>query len=193
MLETAEREAERAGVRLTLLCGGSTDLGPALGRLKLVTMGRSFHWMDRPATLAALDRLVVPDGAIAIFREARPPEGKPAWREAWDEVRELWTERLGGDPAWRCARALEPHPAVLARSAFGAMVRLAVDERRRTSMDDLIGRSLSMSNTSPARLGERRPAFEADLRAALAPFASEGAIEEHLAFEALVAWRPEVR
>jgi trans-aconitate methyltransferase len=44
--------------------GSSHDLGPELGRFQLVTMGRSFHWMDRVETLRRLDGMIDPGGAI---------------------------------------------------------------------------------------------------------------------------------
>ncbi|MGH8260883.1 MAG: class I SAM-dependent methyltransferase, partial [Steroidobacteraceae bacterium] len=50
MLEAAREAARNAGVALELWQGGSGDLTPAMGPYRLVTMGRSFHWMDRAAT-----------------------------------------------------------------------------------------------------------------------------------------------
>ena len=38
-----------------------------MGPYRLVTIGRAFHWMDRAATLAMLDRIVGPGGAVASF------------------------------------------------------------------------------------------------------------------------------
>jgi len=67
MLAVAKAEARATGIVLTLVIGGSEDLGPHLGRFRLVTMGRSFHWMDRDRTLGALDALIEADGAIGLF------------------------------------------------------------------------------------------------------------------------------
>jgi hypothetical protein len=57
-------------------------------------------------------------------------------------------------------------------------------------MDEMIGRTLSMSGTSPERVGERRPELEAELRAALSPFMVNGALTELIEAEALLATRP---
>ena len=51
---------------LTLWQGGSYDLTPDMGPFRLVTIGRAFHWMDRAATLAMLDRIVAPAAAVAL-------------------------------------------------------------------------------------------------------------------------------
>ena len=190
MLALAAEAAAAAGVALTLVGGGSGDLGPALGRFRLVTMGRSFHWMERDATLAALDALVCDGGAVAVLGEqhVEPPEGD--WRTAWKAVARKWTGAAGGsrprrdDPGWL------PHEAVLRRSAFSQVERLAVAEERATDLEALVGRAYSMSASTPAALGDRRAAFEADLRQALMPFLRQGTIRESVEFEALLARRP---
>src|SRR5690349_21823917 len=67
MLRVARRNAARAGKVIDFVPGSSNDLGPEFGRLHLVTIGRAFHWMDRPHTLETLDTLVDPSGAVALF------------------------------------------------------------------------------------------------------------------------------
>ena len=47
-----------------------------------------------------------------------------------------------------------------------------------------------MSVTAPTALGERRGKLEAELREALAPYATGGLVEEVLEAEALLAERP---
>ena len=42
-------------------------------------MGRAFHWMDRAATLAMLDKIVTPDGGVALFHDAHPPVEENGW------------------------------------------------------------------------------------------------------------------
>ncbi|MGH2688498.1 MAG: class I SAM-dependent methyltransferase, partial [Actinomycetota bacterium] len=63
MLEEARRLAVDAGVSIDFRLGDSFRL-PAmeLGTFDLVTMGASFHWMDRAATLATLDGMVTAGG-----------------------------------------------------------------------------------------------------------------------------------
>jgi SAM-dependent methyltransferase len=54
MLQAARENAERAHVKVSFVKGSSFELSPQLGRFKLVTIGRAFHWMDGDQTLAAL-------------------------------------------------------------------------------------------------------------------------------------------
>jgi hypothetical protein len=185
MLAAAEDAARAAGVRLTTRLGSSEDLGPHLGPFRLVVMGRSFHWMDRDRTLAALDTLVTAGGAVALLDVDHPEVPEDAWRAAFKAVCDRYAR-----PGRRRGPDEERHPVVLGRSAFRAVRRLSHAWRQRTSIDALVGRSLSMSSTTPEALGDARPAFEADLRAALDPFAEGGLVEEVLEAEALVATRP---
>ena len=46
------------------IIGGSEDLRSQMGKFRLVTMGRSFYWTDREATLRTLAQMVVSDGII---------------------------------------------------------------------------------------------------------------------------------
>src|SRR5215472_284873 len=69
-------ETEFGGIwRISFVHGSSFDLSPALGYFRLVTMGRSFQWMDRVETLRRLDKLIEPGGTVALFnsgyRDAR--------------------------------------------------------------------------------------------------------------------------
>jgi ubiquinone/menaquinone biosynthesis C-methylase UbiE len=52
--------------------GSSYDLDLNLGCFQLVTMGRSFHWMDRAQTLRSLDQIVETGGALALCRRNTP-------------------------------------------------------------------------------------------------------------------------
>ena len=190
MLGLAASEANAAGVRLTLVEGGSADLGPHLGEFRLVTMGRSFHWMERDLTLAALDGLVVPGGAVAVLGEHHVEAADNDWRAVWETIREKWTGTAGGSRARKRNPDWVPHDAVLRRSAFSDVERLTVPLTRDTDFEALIGRAYSMSSSTPAALGDKRADFEAELRQALAPFLHDGAIREDVEFEALLARRP---
>jgi SAM-dependent methyltransferase len=188
MLSLAASEAKAASVRLTLVEGGSTDLGPHLGEFQLVTMGRSFHWMERDQTLAALDELVVPGGAVAVLGEHHLA-ADDGWRAIWEAISQKWTGKASGSRARRRNPDWVPHDAVLRRSAFREVQRLTVAFARDTDLEALIGRAYSMSTSTPAALGDKRESFEADLRQALAPFLHDGAIREEVEFEALLAKR----
>lgn len=189
MLAAARDAARAADLPLTFVQGGSADLTARLGRFHLVTMGRSFHWMDREKTLTALDALIAPEGGIALFRDWHPEVPENDWQQAWRAARHRYAPNSGRGASIR-ADPETGHEAVLRHSAFSALRTLTHRYRRRTTIAALVTRALSMSSCSPEALGDARAAFEADIIAALTPFARDGAIEETVEAEALLAQRP---
>ncbi|HZB93491.1 MAG TPA: methyltransferase domain-containing protein [Stellaceae bacterium] len=183
MLAAAREAARGQPGHFMFVLGGSADLGPGLGRLSLVTMGRSFHWMDRERTLAQLDTMIEPQGGVALFGDRHPDVPENAWTKVWRATRDRYAE---SDPRVHA----RDHERVLRQSAFADVRRLTERFTRRTSLDALVDRTLSMSTTSPERLGAGRADFERDLRAALAPYATEGGVTELVEAEALLATRP---
>ena len=182
-------ETERLGIaNLRTVPGASADLGPHLGRFRLVTMGRSFHWMDRADTLRRLDALIEPGGAVALFRTDHPELPGNAWRVEFDALR----HRYGGDdPGFRHRRGGSArHEEVLLDSAFSHIEVLAIVERRRVPVAALVDRGLSMSATSPERLGERTADFARDIAALMQPHLCNGMVEEIIESVAVLAFRP---
>ncbi len=86
MLEAAEADAVAAGVDIALIRGSSYDLDRTRP-LKMTVMGRSFHWMDRSATLKALDEITVADAAVVLFGD-RHISSTPDWRQAVNTLAE---------------------------------------------------------------------------------------------------------
>lgn len=189
MLEAAAAAAETAGVALSLWQGGSYELTPAMGPYRLVTIGRAFHWMDRAATLAMLDRIVAPGGAIAFFHDTHPDTVENRWFKILREVTDRHSKD-GSHVAERRAGGHRRYEPFLFASAFTELDGLSVTLRRALSMDEIIGRAYSLSTCAPERLGARRADFEADLRAALKPLSVDGNFLEIAEMVALLARRP---
>jgi SAM-dependent methyltransferase len=190
MLAAAKAAADAQGVTVDFRCLGSGDLTPGMGPFKLVAMGRSFHWMDRAATLAMLDRIVAPGGGVALFHDAHPPVDENRWFKALNDVarkfdrdeNEHVKERNGGH------RRYEPF---LFASAFTELDWLSVTIRHALTIDDIVGRAFSMSTCAPDRLGARAQDFENNLRAALREIAPDGNFTEIAELVALLARRPD--
>ena len=190
MLAEAKEAAREAAVAVDFRLGSSFDLHEGSARFKLVAMGRSFHWMDRAATLRVLDRIVTGDGAVAIFSDTHPATVENRWREAVREIAARYGAEYSG---WRRARR-EPefrsHESYLLASDFSVVESVGVFVRNTLAIDDIIGRALSFSATSPEKLGERQGAFERDLRNELTRLSPDGRFTEIAEIYALVARRP---
>ena len=184
MLRVAQAASTGVG-RITWQQASSTDLSPAMGRFRLVTMGRSFHWMDRDETLHRLDALIEPGGAVALFHDTHPPGPDNAW---YDGYREVLRRYSGSDNDG--ARTRRPdwirHEVILLRSAFSHIEEIGVCEHRPVSLEALIERALSMSSTSRARLGDQADKMIAELRATL----PTGDLRELIVSQAMLAFRP---
>ncbi len=190
MLAVAAETAERAGVQVTWHQGSSYDLGPQLGRFRLVTMGRSFHWMDRVETLRRLDTMIDPGGAVVLIHDDHPKVPDNRWAKPF---RELIERYAGGDSARAMLRSPDwlNHTAVLLDSPFSRLEEVAVIERRRIPTETLIDRALSMSGTAPERIGDRVTALIAEIEGLMAEHEVDGMVTEVVTSSALIARRPQ--
>ena len=187
MLNEARRNAAKAGVNIEFVPGSSGDLGPQFGRLHLVTIGRAFHWMDRPRTLAVLDELIEPTGGVALFQESYPVVPVKDWHPSFKAILDYYG---AGDPARDRTQGNKDHETVLLDSAFSHLERIAVLERRSTSIEHLVDRSLSYARAWEGRPGSRLKDMALEVRDALEPYATEGYVPEILEGTALIARRP---
>ena len=178
---------------ITWIVGGSEDLpdlGDKLGRFKLVTIGTAFHWMDRKNTLDELFELISGDGGIAIaWNDSIWSGNAHKWQT---EVREiirkyLGEERRAGSGTYNVVPI--KHEEFIAESSFKKMETWNHHRVRSVTLDELIGNLYSTSMANPFVLGEKKDAFESELRQALArlnysdSFRSEGDVE------AILAWK----
>jgi SAM-dependent methyltransferase len=180
MIRAAQAAASEAGVQVRLIEGRLEDLSETLETFDLVTIGRALHWMNRAGTLRVLDRVLAAGGAIISC--GSKVEANP-WLKAYEEIRSAWAS----DQDER--RYQIDHDAWFAGSRFRVVDGITVRHHHRVTVDDLIGRALSKSNTSPETLGGRQHPFEAALTEVLKPFAADGFLDEEIVSVATVIRR----
>ncbi len=109
MLAEASRQAQDAAVtNVSWIHGSSAGLPGDLGHFTLVTMGRSFHWMDREHVLAALDDIVDGDGSLVIANDTNLLLPTTPWQRAIQEVQRRFLPpnyRHGPPPATNTGHA----------------------------------------------------------------------------------------
>ncbi len=188
MLWIARAEAARAGLRIDFREGSSRELGADLGLFRLAAIGRAFHWMDRQETLARLDRIVEPEGAVVLFGDDHPRVPDNRWGETFERLIDRYAL---ADAARTARRAPEwlTHEAVLLDSPFCHLERLSVIERRATPVERLVDRALSLSSVSQGQIGGRADDLAREMREAMAAFAKDGVVTEVVESEALIARR----
>lgn len=188
MLAEATRGAGNASVDITVRQGSSYDLSTDLAPLKLAVMGRSFHWMDRPATLQTLDALIEPGGAVVLFHDKNVAM-KPDFRGVILALAEKFSPERSAERARRRSPEWETHESVLLHSPFKNLERIGIVEERQLDIEDIVGRAFSMSVTSPQALGDSAADFEAALRSELGKAAPDGRFTEIVESTALLAFR----
>lgn len=189
MLRIAQAEFGSIG-NIRFLRGSSEDLPPEVGGLHLVAMGRSFHWMDRVATLTRLDRIIEPGGAIALFGSETLDVPETAWMAEYQAL----VRRYGGTDASHVrhrSRIWVRHEAILLGSCFSTLEQVSVIERHQVTVEQLISRAFSRSSTAPDRLGEAASRLADEIRALLSPTRCDKVLTEVVATSALLAWRSE--
>ena len=190
MLEAAQAMAASAGLKIAFARRGSGDLTATDGPFRLVVIGRAFHWMDRAATLDMLDRIVTPDGGVALFHDAHPPLDENAWYNVFGKLSEKYGRARMAHVKERGAGGHRRYEPFLFASAFSRIDGLSVIIRQPLSEDAVIGRAFSTSVCARDALGARAGDFERELRAALRELSPDGRFTEVAELVAVLARRP---
>ena len=191
MLREGAVQAAAAGVaNIEWVHGRAEDVSAGLGTFRLATMGESFHWMDRAATLDALYPLIDVGGGVAVVGRGTPFPLPPVtpWRAAVLRV----LRRYLGDIVLPWEREPVPpedyHQVFLNASGFADVTEHSELFEVRWTLDTMIGNLYSMSFCNRGRLGERADAFERDIRAAVLAVEPSGILRGELhEFFALLA------
>jgi ubiquinone/menaquinone biosynthesis C-methylase UbiE len=190
MLAEAARQAQAAHVtNVTWAQGSSAHLPGEFGRFTLVTMGRSFHWMDREQVLAALTGMVDDDGGLVIANDSCLVRPTTAWQQAIEDIQYRFLPPVYHADSTNVANVREPHEAVLARSPFRHVHRLIYEFARPWTVEQSIGYLYSTSLPLRRLLADRRTAFEQAVTDALLAIDPNGRFTEPVTLEVLTATR----
>jgi 2-polyprenyl-3-methyl-5-hydroxy-6-metoxy-1,4-benzoquinol methylase len=168
MIEAACEAAVQAKVALELIEGRFEDLLDNAGLFDAVTIGRALPWLDPEPARRRLERVVKPHGRILICHASSVKDCRNAWLAAFNAVR----ERFGGE------RPRHDTSAFFAGRRLVKRGTIRVEASHSLPAGRLADRILSMSTSSPERLGEAVPEMKRTLRQALEPFAADGVLDE---------------
>ena len=168
--------------------GSSHTLSPAMGKFRAAFIGRAFHWMDRAETLASLDQIIEPAGAIMLFDDEHPKLPQNEWRTPIQAILQKYAAD-DTDRARRKSPDYIPHTGILLASPFAHIETIGLFVRQPITRDILIHRALSLSSTSAARLGPRTETMLSELREATAGW-GRAPQTEIIEWTATIATRP---
>lgn len=180
----------RPGQHIAFVQSRTEDFTPSPGwTADLVTICRTFHWLDRQIVLNRLDGIVARDGIVAIFGDNSIWADNAGWKS---EIKAILAEFLGD---YRRAgsgtyRRPTPYTQDLAGSAFTEWEQLKVPVRRERSLDSVIGYLHSTSFAAPHLFSDRLAEFDATLRERLPRFAENGMYIDDNEFGILISRRP---
>jgi SAM-dependent methyltransferase len=188
MLTEAAEQAQAAQItNITWAQGSSENLPSELGRFDLVTMGRSFHWMDREHILNTLDDMVDERGGLVIANDSCLVRQATTWQQAIGDVQHRFLP-----PDWQAsipnlASDHEPHQEIPARSAFGHVQHQTYQFTRTWTIEQAIGYLYSTSMPLHRLLGDRRTAFEQEVSDTLLAIDPAGRFAEPVTLQVLTA------
>ncbi|QDT44446.1 putative methyltransferase YcgJ [Gimesia alba] len=152
----------------------------------LVTIGAAYHWMDRPIIASRVHEWLKPGQPLVIFGYSSIWRGTMDWQLLVCSVIKKWlgAKRRAGLGEYN--DAADPHELVLIQAGY-TLDEIEYQHPHTWTLDELIGNLYSTSFASPAVLGDKQTAFEADLRKTLLDYDNGGTYQEEMTFYALLA------
>jgi len=199
MLRLAEQKADEQNIENVVFEQKSSDDLPSLNeKIKLCTMGQSFHWMDGVETLTGIKKHLVNNGGVTIVGLK---QGLSIYMPTFDEPNQITAERnrivsevgikyLG---AQRKAghgvftRGKKSFEDMLSEAGFADIKESVLDITIKRTIDDVIGWLFSSSWGKKGQLGGKAETFEQELRERLQELKPDGVFDERISFWLLTA------
>jgi SAM-dependent methyltransferase len=199
MIAEAQIAAARLGVSNVHWAQMTAESLPGgLGKFRVATFAQSFHWMEREL-VASIVRGMLEAGGSWVHVGATTHEGvEAAGNLPWPSppraaIEHLVREYLG--PIRRAGRTTLPEgtasgeDAVMLAAGFSGPVRLAVGGHiHERTEDEVVASVFSLSSAAPHHFGDRRAAFEVELRRLLRASSRAGRFAERARDVELVVW-----
>lgn len=185
MLTEGERLAAEQGRRnIRWVRARAEEISADLGRFRIVTMGQSFHWMDRDLVLERISQLVEHDGGLALINP-----GKRRPQESWEGVANQVVARYLGHRGRHPGMSSEPeHEPALRRSAhFFRFTAREFPSRIERDIASILGCVYSSSSAARRLFGNEVAEFELELSKSLLRLNPSGVFKESLETEVVIA------
>jgi ubiquinone/menaquinone biosynthesis C-methylase UbiE len=195
MLEEGKKAAlTRVITNVTWLKGESgklPEMAPQIREVSLTVIARAFHWMDREQTLADLFKITLPGGGVAIIADSSIFEDSPlAWKQAIVQTVQKWVgvERKAGTES-TFTHPPKPFETYLKESRFCNLEIAVIKTERSWTVEEIIGYMYSTSLASIPVLGDKKEAFEVDLRRELREIEPSGQFVEPVTVKIMMVWK----
>ena len=180
MLAEGRKQAGATGANITWLESPAEAIGPELGTFKLVTLGRSFHWMQRDLVMQRVWDLLEPGGGVALLGSSH----NTAW---WEIIVQGLVKR------WRTHKRLahptpyEPFSDTLERAGFQNIQTGEIQTQETVRIAHILGQVYSNSSSKPELFAQNLQAFENDVRRVLLLLEPSGQLQREPSFDYVLA------
>jgi SAM-dependent methyltransferase len=190
MMQVATAYAREKGVEVSFRFGEGLPLEDLPGKFHLVTIGSSFGGMDRAATLEAVNKIVFPFVALALFRDSHPDIPQNLWYKRLQSVLQPFVQKA---PSLSSSEVRDAEPLAdeffLLNSKFNRLERVSVIQRIQSPVERVLYRAWSMLSPEFGQHDSEIKTVMEVLRAALNQQATHGVIAEVIESQALLAFR----
>jgi ubiquinone/menaquinone biosynthesis C-methylase UbiE len=182
MIEEGRRDADLGNIQWR--CMKAEEVTDECGQFDLVTMGQSFHWMQRDRVLEQVARMIKDGGGLVVIN---PGRRRP--QESWEPLVHDVIARYVTPRERHPAKSPEPahEPALLRSKAFAVFTTTEHTMEFERNIASIIGYAYSMSTSPKSAFGNRAAAFESELSDALRKISPSGVFRERVETELMVA------
>lgn len=192
MLQEAKQEAELANIHnITWVHNVAENISLDLGEFRLVTIGRAFHWMDKPKVLQLCsDRLEIGGGIAITYTYDDIWHSSEPWKIAVLGVVKKWLgekRRIGVGVVDDLNAAYNDLPELLPKAGFSYPTIQTVEIEKVWTIESWLGYLYSTAFCRPAYLGDRIGEFELEMRSTMLDLSPSGQFIERIPVAVYIA------
>ncbi|MCA0985893.1 class I SAM-dependent methyltransferase [Guptibacillus algicola] len=157
--------------------------------IKLVTMGKSFHWLNRSRFLEQLYPTIQRSGGIAVIDDYQPNKVLADWQITFQEITKKWygEDRRAGKGIYD--HPIQSHEEVIEESHFSLKTIDCNPYDHHWTLETLLGHHYSTSYGLKSYLGKNVDGFEDEVKRALLSVHSDGLFKEEIRVKVLLGYK----
>ncbi|MEI6429179.1 MAG: class I SAM-dependent methyltransferase [Pseudanabaena sp. ELA607] len=192
MLREAQQEAELDNIHnIQWVNTQAENLSAELGEFRLITIGRAYHWFDKPKVLKlASDRLIQGGGIALTYSHQDIWHSTELWKiKVLEVVKKYLGEkrRVGNGTIENLDATYAELPRLLEQSGFTAPELKTIIIEKVWTIDSWVGYLYSTAFCRPDYFGDRLNEFEQEMRETVANLFPSGEFIEQIPFDVYLA------